>query len=355
MENLTNRELFDATIRSQITLERVKLDLVRKVRADLRKLYSKQIPDTIRNLSIDKLDELTPKELRKILADIDLLQKRALANLESFSQDVHQNIIKVNLAQEAASLGKVIGELGSLKRQALDTVLATVLATPINATGELVEEMLDNWTDAKIRTANNTLRQAWHEGWTVQQTTRAFRGTRANRFRDGIAEINSRHAEAVVRTTTQHIASSTRTAFFAENSDIIRGHKWVSTLDSRTSHICQNLDGEEFPLDGRRPPAHINCRSTIIPLLRKDLERKVAPLRDGATRSSSSGPIRADITYFEWLKTQANEVQEEVLGKARAQLFREGGVTAEEFKKLNTTRSMKPKNLETLTKEILEG
>jgi len=52
-------------------------------------------------------------------------------------------------------------------------------------------------------------------------------------------------------------------------------------------------------------------------------------LHTGATRFSRGADgdakyVPADMTYYEWLKTQPKEFQDDVLGKTRGKLFREG-------------------------------
>jgi len=47
----------------------------------------------------------------------------------------------------------------------------------------------------------------------------------------------------------------------------VEKYQWVSTLGPRTSDICQRLHGKIFTVGkGPLPPAHINCRSSIIPV-----------------------------------------------------------------------------------------
>ena len=66
----------------------------------------------------------------------------------------------------------------------------------------------------------------------------------------------------------QHATSTTRAVFYEQNRDIIKGYKWVSVLDSRTSDTCQylsertwfyeNPDASTLP-GPISPPAHHNC------------------------------------------------------------------------------------------------
>jgi hypothetical protein len=48
-------------------------------------------------------------------------------------------------------------------------------------------------------------------------------------------------------------------------------------------------------------------------------------------RASMDGQVAASTTYPKWLKSQPASVQETVLGKERARLFREGKVSSDEL------------------------
>ena len=43
------------------------------------------------------------------------------------------------------------------------------------------------------------------------------------------------------------------------------------------------------------------------------------------------GPVNADISFSDWLKGQDKKLQDEILGKTRGQLFRDGGLTVDRF------------------------
>ncbi len=123
-----------------------------------------------------------------------------------------------------------------------------------------------------------------------------------------------------------HISSQAREITFAGNEDIIKGVQWVSTLDARTTEICMSLDGQVFSIgEGPRPPAHVGCRSSIIPVLKswKELGINLKEAPPG-TRASMDGQVADTVTYPDWLKDQPASVQDEALGPARAELFRDG-------------------------------
>jgi len=79
------------------------------------------------------------------------------------------------------------------------------------------------------------------------------------------------------------------------------------------------------------------------------LDEAFAGLERGATRIAK-GPngteiVPADMTYYEWLKTQPKEFQNDAIGPTRAKLLRDGGLDVEKFAKLNLGRDFTPLTL----------
>lgn len=74
-----------------------------------------------------------------------------------------------------------------------------------------------------------------------------------------------------------------------------------------------------------------NCRSTTVPVLKSwaDIGIDAGDIGEG-TRASMNGQVPDTLTYDGWLRKQSPEFQDEVLGKAKADLFR-GGLTMDKF------------------------
>ena len=65
-------------------------------------------------------------------------------------------------------------------------------------------------------------------------------------------QAHKRDVRTVVRTAFNLAGSVARQAVTNQNIDVISGEKWVSTLDGRTSFVCQGLDGKTFAVgDGK--------------------------------------------------------------------------------------------------------
>ncbi|MPW47639.1 phage head morphogenesis protein, partial [Moraxella catarrhalis] len=56
--------------------------------------------------------------------------------------------------------------------------------------------------------------------------------------------------------------------------------------------------------------------------------------------------------YYEWLKNQPAQYQDEVLGKTRAKLFRDGGMTVERFRALQLDKNFTPLTLDEIKAQL---
>ena len=125
---------------------------------------------------------------------------------------------------------------------------------------------------------------------------------------------------ALVRTSINQVANTASQQVYEANQDSTSKYRYVATLDSRTSSICQALDGREFPYgQGPMPPQHFNCRSTTVPVI--DYKRLGFPPPPEGTRASAGGQVPAGMSYGEWLSKQSAAVQADALGPGKVPYF----------------------------------
>jgi len=77
-------------------------------------------------------------------------------------------------------------------------------------------------------------------------------------------------ADALVRTETQYFINQAQGDGYMAKG--FKSYRYVATKDERTSKVCQSLDGKVFKFSEavvgvNYPPAHVNCRSTIVPII----------------------------------------------------------------------------------------
>lgn len=308
----------DDVIKASVLLERLKNGEIKDLTPVIRSL-DKAVKDILAGYS-DWPQELGPmlKKMRKAQVKIwDSYIDQLENNLESLS--IHElNTANGIISRQAVINGATVG-LASSKG-----VWKAVLTRPITGTGDMLDKFVENLASDAIQRIEKEVMISWGMGRTLGETVRAIRGTKANNYADGVWATNSRDAKTVVRTAYQHVSS------VAFNNSLVSSelerYQLVATLDSRTSKICRSLDLQIFEVGkGPVPPLHPNCRTRMVPYW--------GPDDSGGTRSSATGYVAQDESFYEWMKKQPASYQDESLGKTWGKLFRDGGVEPQEFSK----------------------
>lgn len=327
----------DIATRHQVYLERLKAGLA----DDYDKVITgvnKDITTVLARLEGDKLADLSRKQFNDLLTDLRTTQ------LEAYTDQTNLLVadLKELAGDEVTFEIEAISKAASVKQvKAAVKVWKTVQRQPLQSSGQLLDPFLEELTGRQILRIKNQLRISRAQGMTIGQTVRAIRGTKANNYTDGVLGKNWSDARTVIRTATQHVSSQARTATWMANDDLIKEYQWVSTLDGETSTTCRTLDTHVFKLgEGPLPPIHPNCRSTHVPYFRETVEL----FSEDATRSAEFGPVKANVSYYDWLKRQPTAFQNDAIGITRGKLLRGGGLSSEKFADLQLN-----KNFESLT------
>ena len=333
-------------IKRQALLERLKSGEVKNFAKEIKKVES-LIRRVLLGLDVE-LHELSRTKLNNLLR---LLQKDQGAIFKAATTSFLKRgseIAAVYMAQELLDLKNTIDlRKTKLKSFTNKQIFRKVVQRPLATDGDLLESFLNKFTSNEIQRTNKTIRLAHSQGLTNQETVQRLLGTKAQNFRNGILQTTRRNAATVTRTSVQHVASAARQEVWEANKGVVKRYRFLATLDGTTSAICRTLDQQEFDFgQGPIPPVHPNCRSTTIPVL----DPKFSFLSKGRTRSSENGPISAQTSYYDWLRQQSKTTQKEILGKTRAKLFADGGMTAERFRKLQFDKNFAPLTLEEMRK-----
>lgn len=320
------KDLLDRTVRHQIDLHRYGNGVVRDIIALLNDA-DREMAEKIRKRGED--GTWTARRLKALLAEIKDLndqayweaEKRMVKEMNRFAQDEAEATAETLASQFPASI--------AIATPNVEQLAALVDKTPITVGPDrklLLEEIFTGMADGKEEAIRGAVRLGVAEGETTDQIVRRLIGTRANRYTDGIIERHRRGAEAMVRTIVNHVSNQAVQATYGANQEVVKGWVFVSTLDSRTTVTCASLSGSEWPIGkGPLPPRHVNCRSFAAPKVATWKELGI-PLEEmpPALRASKDGPVRADISFDDWLRDQPKEVQKDILGATRQKLFAEG-------------------------------
>lgn len=80
---------------------------------------------------------------------------------------------------------------------------------------------------------------------------------------------NFNRVQAITRSVVIKASNNGAIAAYRNNADVVSGYQWLAARDERVCPTCRGLNGTFYKLGQEiRPPAHINCRCAIIPVLR---------------------------------------------------------------------------------------
>lgn len=339
------KTILDIGVRHQVYLERLKAQLTREAWAKLES-FEKNVTDWLSSQTRD-LAEMTHLQAQRLLLEARQVQLEVLSKSMADVASKFAEVADYEAEFSAKTLEKITRDV-TIKSLKAGKAYQAALQQPIPATGQLLESFVEKWSQSEVEAVGNLVSKGYAQGWTNQQIKQAVQGTKAANYTDGIIARAEANVEAVVHTSVQHIAQTARTETWARNADVVKWVRVLATLDSRTTPLCRSLDGRRYKL-GEEPkfPAHVRCRTTTVP----EVAEEFAFLDEGATRSAEFGPVSAKMSYYDWLATQDEEFQDEVLGSTRGQLFREGGLSANEFGRLNLGRNFEPLTLDEMRKK----
>jgi hypothetical protein len=334
-----NDEIFDAEIGHQVDLQKFSNGVVRRLVAVLNRVDADLFAQLTAALDRLPAESFTVERLEGLLASVRQLNLAAYQQIEQEFGTVLREFAEYEAGYQLELFrstipAQVIAQV-PVHSVNVSQVYSAALARPFQARN--LREWSQGIESARMVRIRDAVRIGYVENQTTTEIVRRIRGTRAKGYADGLIEIDRRSIESVVRTAIAHTAAVTREAFIEENLDLVKAVEWCSTLDSRTSPICQIRDGLKYTADTHKPighkwpwlggpgMAHWNCRSTSVPVLKSWRELGI-PMDDldPGTRASMDGQVPADTTFAQWLKKQPAARQDEVLGPTRAKQYRAG-------------------------------
>ena len=199
--------------------------------------------------------------------------------------------------------------------------------------GQTVQKAFRGIAESSAQKLDLAVRSGVFSGETLQQISRRLIGRldfdklqKANVKQIALAggeltKLANNQIQTIVRTSVNQVTNQASQAVYAANKKVAPKYEYVATLDSRTSAICQRLDGQTFNYNnGPTPPQHFNCRSTTVPVVDFDgLQKKYPnlekpPATQFDTRPSATGRVPQGTTYGNWLLDQDRKLQVKTLG-----------------------------------------
>ena len=313
-----NDFLLDAGIRHQIFVQRYAGGQVKELLGYLRDMVADVERKLLEAETLSEAQRLTTqlREIQNVIDDgLERMNRGLLDSVSDLAE--YEAEFAVKTLNTASTIDAVLPQSELLRALVTTTPMSLQVG---NARQELtIEQAAQTYSRKKSGELRRIIQTGFVEGATVQDLTRQVQR---------VAKRQRSQAEALVRTSIKHISSEARRETHLANSDILKGEEYVAVLDNRTTIGCAALDGKIFRFnEGPQTPRHWNCRSERIPVLDDRFQEGGLV----GTRSSLDGPISAKRTYGGWLRDQSATFQDEVLGSERGKLFRQGGLSIENF------------------------
>lgn len=367
-----NESLRDATLRHQIALRRYSAGVSRKVEALLLKADAELVERIRTRLARfeGKQMDFTGERWKALLTEV---REERAAVMAAYRDTVRGEVVplgRVEADHESGILEKALPIELQLAAVAPEQLRAIMTSKPFQ--GKLLNDWFKELESVDQRRLQTALQLGMVQGEPTDDIVRRIVGTRSKGFTDGILTMTRRDATAIARTAINHVSNNARSMVWDENEDIIQAKIWSSTLDGRTTAVCRARDGHGTPVGdselppgvrplvpkGVHPPAHMNCRSTMVAYIdgigmvgkrpmvvdtrtrakrevdfRKMAKEQGKSIKDVRAEwgAEAVGRVPAGTTYQDFLQRQSPAFQDEVLGKAKGRLFRDGGLNVDQF------------------------
>lgn len=331
-----NSHLNDLTIRHAIFLHRYG----RGLEADFVKLLDASTKDMVERLAArlalieERGYDLGPASTKRL--------NEALEELRAINEGVYSNVQETLTKQlgalavsEAAFQTKALNSAITInfaaKTPAPHLLKSIVTERPME--GKFLKPWVADMAAGNIGRIEQAIQLGMVAGESSDKIVRRIVGTKAEGYKNGVAHTSRRAARSMVRTSVTQISNQAAQETWKANESVIKGYRWVSALDTRTTLICAERDGKVFKLgEGPVPPAHVACRSMTVAVTKSfaelglDREEYTPP-----QRASMDGQVSAGDNFEAWLGKQSAERQDEVLGAKRGELFRSGRYKLRDF------------------------
>ena len=271
---------------------------------------------------------------RSLLKQVsDELQKFASyaedKTLEQQAQAVRQGLSD---AEELAllALGEVPVGINikwfSLNRRAVETMVG------MNQPGSPLHMLFSAFGAEGLSLAKTALEDALILGQGPRDVARALR--------DALG-VSLTRALTIARTEMLRAYRTANLASYRENRHIVKGWKWMATLDGRTCPSCFAMHGKEFGVD-EKFSSHPNCRCTaaavtpsweeignrygldLSELDQRDVETMESLMAKGYTEEQANQYLMRNLTGEQAFGMLDEKTQQEILGKAKFLAWKDG-------------------------------
>lgn len=247
---------------------------------EVNQVWLKQLENASARVHIDRFTALQ----MQINQQIEILYAKRINGLMGLGQEIYSESYYNCLYEIQKSLG-----VGSPIQILNVAAIEKAILRPWAVDGMNFSSRI--WQDKEklLNVLQRELTQGFIRGHSIEKMTKSVKDkmgvSRSNAFR-------------LVQTETSFLISAAQQE--AYNVLDCQEYRFVATLDSKTSKVCQDMDRKifkrsEYKIGVTVPPLHPRCRSTTAPYFEGNVKSRIARGSDGKTYI-----VPEDISYKEW-------------------------------------------------------
>lgn len=270
---------------------------------------------------LSKNEITTITELRKLIREFT----SEPFQYELFNTEIAK-FAKVQANQYASTISQYVTGItvAKLSKDKIDKVLKSMIINNDTLAG-----MQKTLTDKSKTFFKQEMTNAYINSATAQEINKEL----FSRL-DNITKTLKQHSVTQTRTVLNGVSNGMASETYKDNSDILDGVQILTTLDNRTSPVCQfygSTPEKVYPVDNHPIlPAHYNCRSILIPAIKDEYElfednsTRPAKFYDKEGNLERIEKVSSKLSYDDWLRQQPKTFQKLHLGNTKYALFNKG-------------------------------
>lgn len=128
-------------------------------------------------------------------------------------------------------------------------------------------KIVGDYADSITKRMRNIVLRGMRDGTPLSEMVKLMRGD--------AQDMTDTWLSTIIRTETTSVYNQGRKSYWESDPiarQIVQGFQYSAIIDSRTTEVCEYLDGKIFDegdfIDRLTPPLHFNCRSLLVPVTR---------------------------------------------------------------------------------------
>lgn len=308
---------YDVAVRQQAYLEQVK-NYTEDGSDETAVALALLLAALLLRYDYEKVSDMPRRVLNNFLADFRKDAKPLVNKLNRDFTKRLKEIVNITIDVTKLNFEKLVDKRPTVPPKPL---IWREAQAPMAATGVEPLTMLREFTRGVVEKVANLTAQAWAGKWSVAELLKALNGTKDRLYKDGLLNRLRNEFNALQRTMLQHyhawVQANVGKLFFDR-------YQWISVLDAGTTAYCRSHNNRiYFYGAGPTPPAHWNCRSTIMGLV-------------------DDKALDPPANFYEWLKRQPYNFAVDLLGAGPARRLAANDLSAKDLPKFESNKKLSP-------------